>query len=85
MEYKENTIAALMAADRNSKYAFIEFDVQYSKDGKIVVYHDKRMLRLFGSLRVIGNTTLAELSEISHGEIAAYDEIIGLLKKKLNI
>ena len=85
MEYKENTIAALMAADRNIKYAFIEFDVQYSKDGKIVVFHDKRMLRLFGSLRVIGNTTLAELSEISHGEIAAYNEIIGLLKKKLNI
>lgn len=85
MEYKENTVGALTAADRNSKYAFIEFDVQYTKDEKIVVYHDKSMLRLFGSLRVIGNTTLAELSEMSHGEIAAYDEIIGLLKKKINI
>jgi glycerophosphoryl diester phosphodiesterase len=85
VEYKENTLAALKAADRNSKYAFIEFDVQYSKERRIVVYHDKRMLRLFGSLRVIGDTTFAELSEVSHGEIAAYDEVIGLLKKNLNI
>jgi glycerophosphoryl diester phosphodiesterase len=45
-EHIENTVAALKAADKNSKYAFIEFDVQYSKDKRIVVYHDKRMLRL---------------------------------------
>jgi glycerophosphoryl diester phosphodiesterase len=84
-EHRENTIAALKAADKNSKYAFIEFDVQYSKDRKIVVYHDKRMLRLYGNMRAIGNTTFAELSKITSGEIAAYDEVIGILKKKLNI
>jgi glycerophosphoryl diester phosphodiesterase len=84
-EHRENTVAALKAADRNSKYAFIEFDVQYSKDKRIVVYHDKRMLRLFGNMRAIGDTTFAELSEISRGEIAAYDEVIGTLKKKINI
>jgi glycerophosphoryl diester phosphodiesterase len=84
-EYLENTMAALKAADRNSKYAFIEFDVQYSKDTRIVVYHDKRMLRLYGNMSAIGNMTFAELSNITHGEIAAYDEVIGLLKKKLNI
>jgi len=84
-EHKENTIAALKAADKNSKYAFIEFDVQYSKDRRIVVYHDKRMLRLYGNLRAIGATTFAELSKMTSGEIAAYDEVIGILKKKLNI
>jgi glycerophosphoryl diester phosphodiesterase len=84
-EHRENTMAALKAADKNSKYAFIEFDVQYSKDRKIVVYHDKRMLRLYGKLRAIGNTTFADLSEITNGEIAAYDEVIGVLKKKINI
>ena len=84
-EHSENTMAALKAADQNSKYAFIEFDVQYSKDRKIVVYHDKRMLRLYGNIRSIGNTTFAELSEITSGEIAAYDEVIGILGKKLNI
>jgi glycerophosphoryl diester phosphodiesterase len=84
-EHRENTIAALKAADKNSKYAFIEFDVQYSKDRRIVVYHDRRMFRLYGSMRAIGNTTFADLSEITHGEIAAYDQVIGILKKKLNI
>jgi glycerophosphoryl diester phosphodiesterase len=84
-EHRENTMAALKAADKNSKYAFIEFDVQYSKDRRIVVYHDKRMLRLYGSMRAIGNTTFAELSKLTGGEIAAYDEVIGILGKKLNI
>ena len=84
-DFKENTMAALKAAEENSKYAFIEFDVQYSKDKKIVVYHDKRMLRLYGRMRAIGDTTFAELSEITHGEIAAYDEVMGTLNKKLNI
>jgi hypothetical protein len=84
-EHKENTRTALTAAEKNSKYAFIEFDVQYSKDSRIVVFHDKRMLRLYGSLGAIGNQTYAELSKITDGEITAYDEVIGRLKKKLNI
>jgi glycerophosphoryl diester phosphodiesterase len=84
-DHRENTMAALIAADRNRKYAFIEFDVQYSKDRRIVVYHDKRMLRLHGNLKAIGNTTFAELSKITRGEIVAYDEVIGILRKKLNI
>lgn len=84
-EHRENTMAALKAADKNSKYAFIEFDVQYSKDRRIVVYHDKRMLRLYGSMRAIGNATFAELFKLTGGEIAAYDEVIGILGKKLNI
>jgi glycerophosphoryl diester phosphodiesterase len=85
VEHTENTMAALKAADGDNKYGFIEFDVQYSKDRRIVVYHDKRMLRLHGSIRPIGDTTFAELSEITHGEIAAFDEVMETLKKKLNI
>ena len=84
-EHRENTLAALKAANENSKYAFIEFDVQYAKDRRIVVYHDKRMLRLYGNLKAIGDATFAELSKITRGEIAAYDEVIGILTKKLNI
>lgn len=84
-EYGENTLAALKAADESNRYAFIEFDVQYAKDGRIVVYHDKRMLRLHSSIRAIGDTTFAKLDEMTDGDIAAYDEVIGVLKKKLNI
>jgi glycerophosphoryl diester phosphodiesterase len=84
-EFTENTIAALKAADENNKYAFIEFDVRYSKDRRIVVYHDKTLFRLYGSIRSIGDTTFEELSKITCGEITAYDEVIGILRKKLNI
>ncbi len=84
--YLENSTEALKAAEDAKQYAFIEFDVQYSRDRKIVVFHDKRLLRIFGSLRTIGDTEFAGLSEISEGEIAAYDDVMGLLKKKkLNI
>jgi glycerophosphoryl diester phosphodiesterase len=85
VEYRENTVAALKAADADAKYAFIEFDVQYARDRRIVVYHDLRMLRLFGNLKTIGDTDFAELVEITRGEIAAYDEVIGSLEKKINI
>lgn len=85
VEYKENTLAALKAAEKNNKYAFIEFDVQYSKDNKIVVFHDKRLLRLFGSLKSIGETTFAELSNLTNGEIAAYNDVMDVLQKKINI
>ncbi len=85
MDHRENTLEALEAADQDDKYGFIEFDVQYSKDGEIVVFHDTRMLRLFGSLKEVGNTNYAELLEISDGEIAAYRDVIKVLHKKLNI
>lgn len=85
VEFRENTLEALQAAEMESKYAFIEFDVQYSKDKRIVVFHDNRLLRLFGSLRAVGGTTFAELAELTGGEIAAYDDAMDMLTKKINI
>lgn len=84
-EHLENTLEALITSDKDDKYAFIEFDVQYTRDKKIVVYHDKRLLRLFGSIKAIGDTPFADLMEISSGEIAAYDRVMDALTKKLNI
>jgi glycerophosphoryl diester phosphodiesterase len=84
-EYKENTMEALKAADRKNRYAFIEFDVQYSKDRRIVVYHDKSLLRLYWTMRTIGNMTFAELFEMTSGEIAAYDDVMDNIEKKINI
>lgn len=84
-EHKENTLAALLAADRDRSYAFIEFDVQYSKDHKAIVFHDNRMLRTFGSLRKIEDSTFAELLTVTEGDIAEYADVMRRLKKKLNI
>ncbi len=84
--YTENTLAALKAANNNPEYAFVEFDVQYSGDGKIVVFHDKRLLRIFGSLRAIGKTSFATLSDVTEGEIASYEAVMDVVKdKKINI
>lgn len=84
-EYVENTLAALAVANEDRKYAFVEFDVQYTKDNRIVVFHDRLLLRLFGSIRTIGGTTFAELRELTDGEIAAYGDVMDILTKKINI
>lgn len=86
VNYTENTLAAIRAADDDPKYAFIEFDVQYSADGRIIVFHDKRLLRIFGSLRSVGKTNFADLKALSGGEIAAYEDAMEAVKdKKINI
>lgn len=85
MEHQENTLAALMAADRESTYAFIEFDVQYTRDNEIVVFHDLTVLRLYGKVRSIGNETYDDLVTLTDGEIATYAEVMDVLTKKLNI
>jgi len=85
VDYTENTLEALKTADEEPKYAFIEFDVQYSKDNRIVVFHDKRLFRLFGSLKSIGNTSFAELQDITGGEVCAYDVAMDQLDKRLNV
>ncbi|MBT3193608.1 MAG: hypothetical protein HN341_13750 [Verrucomicrobia bacterium] len=83
--YPENTMAALKAAELDRKYAFIEFDVQYSKEGQVVVFHDRTLFRRFGSMKAVGDTTVSEMQEIAGGEIAVYGNVMGALTKRLNI
>ena len=83
--HRENTLAALMAAERDPSYAFVEFDVQYTRDNQIVVFHDLTVLRLYGKVRSIGNETYKDLVELTDGEIATYAEVMDVLTKKLNI
>ena len=86
VNFTENTLAAITAAGASPAYAFVEFDVQYSKDGKMVVFHDKRLLRVFGSLRSVGGTSFEKLRDVSSGEIAAYSDVMDALpEKKINI
>jgi len=85
LEHRENTLSALKAAEDNPKYAFVEFDVQYSKDDQIVVFHDLRLLRLFGKITAVGHATMAELSELTNGEIVTYRDVMNVLNKKVNI
>jgi len=45
--YTENTPRAIHSARHNPKFAFIEFDVQYSAYNQVVVVHDTTLRRVF--------------------------------------
>lgn len=60
----ENTLASLEAA-AEAGADMVEMDIQETKDGQFVVYHDKTLRRLAGDSRTVGEMTLAELTEIT--------------------
>lgn len=59
----ENTIASLEAA-AEAGADMVEMDIQETKDGKFVVYHDKTLRRLADDSRTIGEMTLDELTNV---------------------
>ena len=87
LKYMENTIPAFEDATYNDKYKFIEFDIQYTKDKKIVVYHDLSLFRLQKKLNKIQDLTYKELLEISNFHIPLYSEVMNIIngKKPVNI
>jgi glycerophosphoryl diester phosphodiesterase len=82
----ENTLEAILSARSDPRYAFIECDVQYAADGTVVVFHDRRLRRVFGSWDKIGASTYDELLKLSGGGIATYQEVMDAARgKRLNI
>ena len=55
----ENTLPAFHAACENG-YG-MELDIQFSRDGRVVVFHDDTLLRLTGDRRRVSACTLEEL------------------------
>lgn len=85
VNHRENTLPALRAAEADASYAFVEFDVQYTRDKQIVLYHDHRLFRLFGKRDVLGRTSYADLLRLTDGEIVLYQEAMGVIGKKINL
>jgi len=87
VDYKENTIDAFRAALNDSQYKFIEFDIQYTKDKEIVVFHDYTLLRMQMQFRRISNMDYDELCEVSKFSIPTYKEVMDTIgnKTKINI
>ena len=83
--HRENTRDALKAAEEDSRYAFVEFDVQYTRDGKIVLFHDQRLLRVYGSFASVGKADYADLLKCSNGDMALFSEAMDVVHKKMNI
>jgi glycerophosphoryl diester phosphodiesterase len=62
----ENTLAAFRAAvDAHAIYA--ELDVQRTRDGEVVVLHDRDLMRMAGDPRRIVDLTMADLAGIDVG------------------
>ena len=53
----------------------IEFDVQLTQDGKLVVFHDDTMLRLFSRQSRIDQCTAAEIQCLSGGAIMLLEDM----------
>lgn len=85
VDHLENSQLALAAAEADPRYAFIEFDVQYTRDDQIIVFHDRRLRRLFDRFDSISNLSYAEIQKLSQGQIPLYRDVIGSLNKRLNI
>lgn len=65
-EYPENTLSSFKAAiDMGVDY--IELDVQLTKDGEVVVYHDNDLSRIVGCEGTVADYTLEELKEMDFG------------------
>jgi len=87
VEYEENTMGAFERALEDEKYVFVEFDIQYSKDKEIVVFHENNMFRMSKTSLSISELTYDELNSEFEFEIPKYKEVMDLLagEKALNI
>ncbi len=87
VEYVENTFEALKNSADKEEYEFVEFDIQYTKDRQIILYHDIALLRMEGVSDQIENLSYDELQELSGFPVPTYKEVMDYIedKKKINI
>jgi len=79
LDYEENTLLAFDKALQESKYEFIEFDIQYTKDKKIVVFHENDKFRQPKKGIEISEMTYDELQETFDFHIPQYHEVMDLI------
>ena len=83
----ENTLKAFEKAIE-LKADFIEFDVQETLDGELVIAHDEDIRRITGREGVISKMTLNELKMLDFGEgekIPTLEELIKLTKNRIKL
>lgn len=83
----ENTASAFKKAIEYKMN--IETDLQLSKDGKVIVYHDEDLKRLFDINKKISELTLSELKELSYpygdDKILELSELLLLVNNKVGL
>jgi len=82
-KYPENTLAAVRAAlDLGVDY--VEIDVQETRDGKLIVFHDYRLNRLCGVRGRIRDTTLAEM-KLLNPAIPLLSEVLHMCHRRARL
>lgn len=71
-KYPENTMAAFIGA-KELGADYIELDVQQTKDGKIIVMHDKNLKRTIGFNKNVWDTTYGEIKNLDAGILFSED------------
>jgi glycerophosphoryl diester phosphodiesterase len=85
--FPENTMAAFQAA-RTAGCEAIELDVQLSRDGAVVVFHDHDLLRLAGNTAQVASLTVEQLRGFDVGSWKSpifANERIPTLREVLNL
>ncbi len=84
--YPENTLEAFEAAAKLPGITGVELDVQLTKDGEVVVFHDERVTRVTDGDREVREYTLAELKALKvcpgserESTIPTFEEVLRLL------
>lgn len=83
----ENTLEAIEAA-AHFEPAYVEIDIQQTKDDEMVVIHDRSLKRLANKKRKIRNSTLKELKKVKLkqngfvGQIPTLEEAIQLTQQE---
>ena len=82
IDYEENTLEAFEKAVNEPKYDFIEFDVQYTKDKEIAVFHQTVKYGIPKKLIEISNLTYEELDEKFEFHVPNYSEAMEIIAGK---
>lgn len=88
--YPENTLVAFEKAARLQGLAGIELDIQLTKDGEMVVFHDERVDRTTDGTGYVREYTLAQLKKLKidagnrpYQSVPTMEEVFELLAGKL--
>lgn len=90
--YPENTLLAFEKAAAIEGLTGIELDIQLTKEGRMVVFHDEKIDRTTNGTGELRNYTLAELKEFkidagdgAYERIPTIEEVLDLLEDKMRI